>query len=503
MRMKPVVEMNRITKRFGGVTALDGVNLTLYEGEIHFLLGENGAGKSTLIKTLMGIVQPDEGEIHLAGQRVRIATPHQARKSGINAVFQELSLTPSLPVWQNIFLGWEQTQRTFLQKKQMQLKAAQLLQPFRIDFSENDLCENLSIANQQIVEIAKAFVTKPKVLILDEATSSLYKEQVDLLLESLLELKRQGTTILYITHRLAEAYQVVDRVTILRDGKNVIEAHKSELSYDDAIQLMSGKAVATKAVATKTVAESPERLDVSQSEVQLKVTSLTNRRSVGLDFAVHRGEILGIAGLQGHGQQELLYSLYGEEPYHGQIELNGQVVNPKHPSRALKQGIALISGDRKAKSIFLPASLRYNIGISSLARRAKWGFLNTEKDKREAVRMGQRLQVNTQNYELAAGSLSGGNQQKLVVARVLLTDPKVILLDDPTRGIDIGTKNEFHKLLFELAETGVSIVVVSSDTEELVAISHRVLVMRNGQFVAEIPRAQLSADRVVGEAFER
>lgn len=497
--MKPLVEMNRITKRFGGVTALDDVNLTLYEGEIHFLLGENGAGKSTLIKTLMGIVQPDEGEIQLNGQSVRIANPRQARRNGINAVFQELSLTPSLPVWQNIFLGWEQTEKMLLRKKHMQLEAARLLKTFQVGFSENDLCEELSIADQQIVEIAKAFVTKPKVLILDEATSSLYKEQVDLLLESLLELKRQGTTILYITHRLAEAYQVVDRVTILRDGKNVIEAHKSELSYDDAIQLMSG----TSQDSQDTEGSRLERADLSESEIQLNVTSLTNRRSTGLNFAVRRGEILGIAGLQGHGQQELLYSLYGEESYYGQIELNGVQVNPKHPSHALRQGIALVSGDRKAKSIFLPASLRYNIGISSLARRVRWGFLDTQKDKREAIRMGERLKVNTQDYELPAGSLSGGNQQKLVVARVLLTEPKVVLLDDPTRGIDIGTKREFHKLLFDLAATGVSIVLVSSDTEELVAISDRVLVMRNGQFVAEIPRAELSADRVVGEAFER
>lgn len=480
-----------LTKRFPGVLALEDVSLSVAKGELVAVIGENGAGKSTLMKILAGILQPDAGEMEFEGRKGTLDGVLEAQALGIALIHQELNLADNLDVAGNVFLGREPQHRGFLNKREMRERTQAILNRLGATFAPNALVSELSLGQRQMVEIAKALSLEAKLLIMDEPTSSLSARETEMLFEVMLSLKRQGMSILYISHRLGEVTLLADRVVALRDGRNAGELAKADINHEAMVRLMVGRDL------SQVFDHQPQAPHEPVLEVQgLKTRAHPQHR---LNFRLRRGEIVGMAGLVGSGRTEVLRAIFGVEPaVEGRMLVQGERVDIKHPETAIHAGLALVPEDRKALGVFLPESIRWNVGLPSVARDAKAGiFLDRAMERHHAERAKEKLQVKATSLETLVGTLSGGNQQKVALGKWLTMQPKVLLLDEPTRGIDVGAKREIYQLMEKLASDGMAILFVSSEMEEVLAMSDRVLVMHEGRLAGELKREELSEEAVM------
>ncbi len=492
---RPLLEAREIGKRFPGVVALERVSLELFPGEILAVVGENGAGKSTLMKILSGALQPDEGTILLDGRPVRFANPRQALAHGIGIIYQELSVIDALSVGENVFLGrlperpgapgtvdWPRLWR----------EASRVLERVGAPFDPRTPVRALSVAQKQLVEIARALSQDVRVLILDEPTSSLSLQETERLFEILRGLRAQGVAVIYISHRLEEVFALADRVTVLRDGRVVGTLPIGEATRDGLIRMMVGRDLSAY---YREVRSSP-------GPARLEVRNLVRSGVLhGVSLTVRAGEIVGLAGLVGAGRTELARCLCGVDPIDaGEIWVDGQRVTIRSPQDAVRQGIVLVPEDRKQQGLVLVLSVRENIALSVLRHLARFGFPSRQRERSLAQAFVDRLRIRTPSLEQRVLNLSGGNQQKVVLARALATQPKVLILDEPTRGIDVGAKAEVHALVAELAESGMAILLISSELPEVLSMSHRVLVMSGGRIVAEFSREEATEERVLAAA---
>jgi ribose transport system ATP-binding protein len=489
---QPVLQMRGISKSFHGVYALRDVSLTVFPGEIHALMGENGAGKSTLMKILAGAYTADTGEIQISGETVRIADPNDARKAGITLIYQELNVAPNLTVTENIFMGHERTKAaTFLQRDQMRQEAAALLKSLGASFSADTLVSTLSIAEQQQVEIARALKDKSRILVMDEPTAALSDRETEQLFQLIGQLRDDGIAIIYISHRMAEVYRLADRVSVLRDGEYVGTLEKSEISSERLVQMMVGRALGDfyehkSHLSSRTPADAIA--PPSPPAPVLEVRGLTDGRKVQpTSFELYAGEIVGLAGLVGAGRTELARLIFGADPATaGEVLLNGKRLHISSPKDAIANGIAYVPEDRKDQGLFLEMTSRQNITMNVLGKQSKAGVMNFGVLKQIATDAINNLGIRVASPATRAIDLSGGNQQKLLVARWLAINPKVLLLDEPTRGVDIGAKSEIYRIISDLAAQGVAILMISSELPEIVGMSDRVLVMREGHLVGEV-----------------
>ncbi len=476
----PVLEMRGITKRFHGVSALQNVNLTIYPGEVHALMGENGAGKSTLMKILAGAYIADEGEILINGQPLKITDPATARKAGINLIYQELNVAPNLTVAENMFMGSELRRGQFLDRKGMQLEAEKVLESLGANFTAQTVVGRLAIAEQQQVEIARALKDKSRVLVMDEPTAALSDRESEHLFEVIRKLRRDGIAIIYISHRMEEIYALADRISVLRDGQYIGSLTRSEISPQRLVQMMVGRSM-------QDFYEHQRQMHPGPVVLQVRNMSDARKKIEPASFEVHAGEIVGLAGLVGAGRTELCRLIFGaDRKASGEVFLNGKKLEINTPSDAIAAGIGYVPEDRKDQGLFLEMSARKNIAINTLKQDAKAGIVNWSSVNRLSTEAVENFNIRLANLEIRAVDLSGGNQQKLLLARWLAIKPRVLMLDEPTRGVDIGAKSEIYRIMSELAAQGVAILMVSSELAEIVGMSDRVLVMREGQLVGEL-----------------
>lgn len=464
------LEMNNISKNFGAVSALSDVELKCRKGEIHVLIGENGAGKSTILKILAGIYQQDNGTIKIEGETVNLKKPQDSQKMGIAMVFQELTLVSELTVAENIFLGKEIRKNGLIQKREQKELLQACMEQYGISIDPDAIVDRLSVAEKQLVEIVKVLMRNPDLIILDEPTSSLAKKEVENLFEIMRKLKAEGKTLIYISHRMEEIFAIGDRVTVFKDGSFIGTENIEDINVDELICMMVGRTLEN---------IFPEKNHKVEDEVIFEVENLEiagNGKKV--DFKVKKGEILGIAGLQGHGQTELLNAISGlEHVSSGTVTIHGEKRKIKSSKHAIKEGIALIPSERKKEGLVLNASIRNNIALASLSDRTTLGIINDQKEKEIANEYGKKLNIKMTGIEQEVGQLSGGNQQKVVLAKELAIKPKVLLFNEPTRGIDVEAKREFYHIMRELAGQGVAVIMYSNDLMEVIGMSDRVMVM--------------------------
>ncbi len=486
----PLLEVRKLTKSFPGVRALRGVSLTLARGEVLAVIGENGAGKSTLMKILAGVQRQNGGEILLDGEVVEIRSVHDALARGIALIHQELNLADNLDVAANIFLGRELRRAGFMDKRRMRSEARQFLDAVGLDVDSDALVHTLAIGKQQLVEIAKALSVNARVLIMDEPTSSLSSGEAENLFKVIHDLRRRGVSIVYISHRLGEVRELADRVTVLRDGENAGDLARGEIVHDKMVKLMVGRDL------SQFYPHEPRTPGAVMLEVRRVRTMAHPRNEVS--FSVRAGEIVGIAGLVGAGRTELLETIFGVTPaLGGSVRAGESEITPQSPLDAIRAGLALVPEDRKQRGLVLGMSVRENVSLASLRRDQRHGMLNRRREGELSAQMIAGLRIKTPHDRQPAQFLSGGNQQKVVLGKWLALKPRVLLLDEPTRGIDIGAKQEIYRLMEQLAEEGVAIVFVSSEMEEILGMSDRTLVMHDGKIAGELPRAQLSEEAVM------
>ncbi|RRB04816.1 sugar ABC transporter ATP-binding protein [Larkinella rosea] len=476
-----------ITKRFAGVTALENVCLEFQAGKVNAVIGENGAGKSTLMKILSGVYPDYEGRILFKGQPVRFASPREAQDGGIAIIHQELNLIPYLSITENIFLGRElTTQWGMLDRKAMRLRTQQLLDRLKLTVSPETLVAELKVGQQQVVEIAKALLIDSEVIIMDEPTSAISESEVEVLFSIIADLKKANKTIVYISHKLDELFKMADRFVVLRDGKSIESGDMRGMTHDDIIRKMVGRSV--HAIRRKVGSELVKPL-LTVKNLCLKHPVRTQENLLkNISFQVGRGEIVGIFGLMGAGRTELLETLFGLHPKRtsSTIELNGQKIKVNKPADAIEAGLALVPEDRKKDGLVLGLDVRTNISLTNLRSLEQGGFLNKTKETALAKKYVADLKIKTSSEKQTARNLSGGNQQKIVLSKWLATNPKLLMLDEPTRGIDVNAKNEIYKLILQLADEGMGILVVSSELPEILAISDRILVMSEGCLTSEL-----------------
>ncbi len=494
--MTPLLQVASVSKRFPGVLALENVSLTLARGEVLAVVGENGAGKSTLMKILAGVQTPDSGEILLDGQTVTIDSVRAAQQLGIALIHQELNLADNLTVAANIFLGREPRRGWFIQQRETETGSTAVLKQVGLDpavAGPRTLVSTLSLGRQQLVEIAKALSAQARVLIMDEPTSSLSQPESDALFRVIKDLRARGVSIIYISHRLGEVKELADRVVVLRDGKNAGVLSREEITQDNLVRLMVGRNFSVSRSARQRAASVPR---ASALEVRAFRTAANPQHE--LNFSVPPGEIVGVAGLVGAGRTEMLLALFGVEPaVGGEILLNGVAQKITRPRDAIAAGLALVPEDRKQQGVILEMAVRENLSLPSLRRDARAGFRNTASERAIADEMVEKLDVKTPSQRQFVQFLSGGNQQKIVLGKWLALKPRVLLLDEPTRGIDVGAKQEIYKLIEQLAADGVAILFVSSEMEEILRLSDRALVMHEGRITGELPGEELSEEAVM------
>jgi rhamnose transport system ATP-binding protein len=492
----PVLALEEVSKSFGAVRALRGVSLRLYAGEAHALAGENGAGKSTLIKALAGVHRPDAGTVLLDGAPVEFQGPADARDAGVAVIYQEPTLFPDLSVAENIFMG-RQPRRSLnrVDHRAVKQAAADLFARLGVDLDPDQPARGLSIADQQLVEIAKALSFDARVLIMDEPTAALTGSEVARLFGVVKTLREQGAAVLFISHRLEEIFALCQRVTTLRDGALIGSEPLEGLTEDDLVRRMVGR----------DLDELYPKQETETGEVALQVRRLT-REGVFTDvsFEVRRGEIVGLAGLVGAGRSEVARAVFGVDRFDGgEVEVLGTRLKPGAPSVAMAAGLALVPEDRRAQGLVMDMSIERNIGLTSFAETTRAGLMNRRAERSRSVDWAVKLQVKYARLADVVGTLSGGNQQKVVLAKWLATGPQVLIVDEPTRGIDVGTKAEVHRLLSSLAAEGVAVLMISSDLPEILGMADRVLVMHEGRLTAEIPRAEATEETVMAAATGR
>jgi len=475
-----LLELTGIDKRFGGVHALDDVSFNVRSGEVHAIVGENGAGKSTLMKILAGSYQPDQGEIRMRGEKVVFNNPRDSYAAGISIIYQEFYKFPALSVVANIFAGREHTELGFLNEGQMRSRAQAVLDRMGVEIDLNAAVRDLSVADQQLVEIAKALVYEGTLVIMDEPNSALTDRETEALFEIIRRLKEQGITILYVSHRMEEVSQISDAITVLRDGKYIGTWRTQETSIPFIISQMIGR----------TLGETFPELEVGKEPAAktLEVKELHKEgRLSSVSFDVRKGEVLGFAGLEGSGIRELFHILFGlEHADGGEIWYNGKRTRIGFSSDAIKMGWGMIPANRRDHGLLMRWSVQDNIALVILRRFLNWiGLVNDRRAKDTATQYIQKLNIATESPNKKVFDLSGGNQQKVVLAKWLATEPDLLILDDPTRGIDVGAKNEIYHLINDLARQGISILFNSSEIDEVLGLSNRILVMRQGQIIRE------------------
>ena len=491
--MPSLLTVESITKRFPGVLALENVSLSLGAGEVLAVVGENGAGKSTLMKILAGVQKPDSGTISFAGRPVSIPSVRAAQQLGIALIHQELNLADNLTVAANIFLGREPRNGWFIRQAETETASTAVLRQVGLDVSPKALVSTLSLGKQQMVEIAKALSAQARVLIMDEPTSSLSQHETEALFRVIRDLRARGVSIVYISHRLGEVKELADRVVVLRDGKNAGELARDEVTHDSLVRLMVGRNFSIERAERRVQVQAAKAPALEARGLR---TALFPQHQVS--FALNRGEIVGIAGLVGAGRTELLQVLFGIEPARGgQIWMDGTVRRIDSPRAAIGAGLALVPEDRKQQGVILEMAVRENITLAALGQDARAGFLNRGRERIMAEKTVVDLNVKTPTLRQPVQFLSGGNQQKVVLGKWLALRPRVLLLDEPTRGIDVGAKQEIYRLMEQLAADGLTILFVSSEMEEILRMSDRALVMHQGRISGELRREQLSEEAVM------
>lgn len=492
----PRLEMRHISKTFAGTRALRDVELTIYSGEVHALMGENGAGKSTLMKILGGAYRADPGaEIRIDGQPVGIDGPHAARAQGIAIIHQELALAPNLTIAENIFLGYEISRVGIIDRAAMNSACIEVLRRLGTNVNPDTPVAMLSIAEQQLVEIARAIHARSRVLVMDEPSTALSSRETDRLFELIRELRSEGLAIIYISHRMAEVYELADRVSVLRDGCYVGAIERTEIQPETLVRMMVGRDLAS--FYTK------ERGENEQAVPLLEVRNFgDNDRVRDCSFTLHAGEVLAVAGMVGAGRTELARLIFGANPRSsGVIRLAGKPLLIDKPADAISAGLVYLTEDRKADGMFLDMNVADNINVGVAARDASLcGVLNRTRGRQRVTQAIAALAIRIASPQVEAGLLSGGNQQKVLLSRLLETQPKVLILDEPTRGVDIGAKSEIYSIINDLAKTGIGILVISSELPEIVGIADRVLVMREGEIVGELAGDGITQENIVSYA---
>ena len=493
-----LLRLEKISKHFPGVVALDGVDFDLCAGEVHVLFGENGAGKSTLISLVAGVYRPTQGRMQFRGEAIDLASVHQARQRGISAVFQEFSLVPQLTVEENLFLGAELTDGQFLKKRAMHVKAREVLD--RLDFPLNPgrRVAYLSRAEQQMVEIAKAFRAELSVLILDEPTASLTERETQRLFTLIEQVKRQGVGIIYVTHRMSEIKRIGDRISVLRDGRKVATLHVAEVSETRLVELMTGRVIA------QIFPRIAHRPGATILEVKRLTTATGNVSNVSI--RVQAGEIVGLAGLVGSGKSEVARACFGAEPItRGVVTFDGEDVSGMTPRQMLDRGFFYLPPDRRDEGLVMVRGVRENISLPSLnlSRFSSGLFLNRGAEKSQSLGLARRLNLHPLNIERAVDHFSGGNQQKVLLAKALSRDVKLFAFDEPTVGVDVGTRVAIYTFIAELCEAGAAILLISSDLPEILHLTNRVYVMHRGVLRAELAGGEITEDRVLSHFFQR
>ncbi len=498
-----ILEFQHVTKRFPGVTALSDVSMSIRRGEIHGLCGENGAGKSTLMKILSGVYPwgTYEGTILYEGRELKLehSSIRQAAEEGIAIVYQELTLVPSMTVGENIYLGKEPVERGVINWDKLYSDARQLLERYNLDISPQTILGNLGVGKMQMTEIAKAISGNARILILDEPTSALTEAEVDKLMEILETLRSHGVTCIYITHKLDELFRITDTITVLRDGKVITSQPTKELDRERLVSYMVGR-------------EMKERFPEGHhtpGKVVLEVKDLhakdpqTDREIVrGVSFQLHEGEIFGIAGLMGSGRTELVATIFGEygKVTSGTIMLNGQSIEVRNSRQAMAHGIGLVPENRKTHGLVLMQSVLRNISLANLGQFSSLFAINKDAELQRSMEYAKSLAIKAPNLNVPVDSLSGGNQQKVVISKWLMSQPKVLILDDPTRGIDVGAKYEIYRLMRELASQGIAIIMISSELEEVLGMSDRIMVMSEGHSAGILAAAEATQERIMALA---
>jgi len=486
----PLLEVKGLTKSFPGVLALRGVSLHLKKGEVLSLIGENGAGKSTLMKILAGVQPADDGDYLIDGEPVSLQNVRDAMERGIALIHQELNLASNLDLAANIFLGREPNKKGIIQEKELREEALKYLKRVGLDLPSETITGTLPIGKQQLVEIAKALSCDASVLIMDEPTSSLSQKETETLFEVVKDLRNQGISVIYISHRLGEVIELSDRVTVFRDGENAGDLAKEEINHENMVRLMVGR----------DLSEFYDREIHQPGKIVLKAREIISPTysDIPVSFEVRSGEIVGIAGLVGAGRTELLQTIFGVTPaLAGELELDGQSFRPTCSADAINAGIALAPEDRKQHGLVLPMTVRENASLPSLERDQSKGFLDHKAELKIADRAVEQMSIKTPTIEQVARFLSGGNQQKIVLGKWLAMNPKLLMLDEPTRGIDVGAKREIYKLMEKLAGEGMAILFVSSEMEEVLGMADRAYIMHEGRISGELSREELSEESIM------
>lgn len=493
--METLLTLNGIDKSFSGVQALQGAGLTVYAGQVMALMGENGAGKSTLTKILTGIYQRDAGSIEYLGKSVHFANPKASQEAGVSIIHQELNILSNLSIAENIFLGREFTHAWGgIDWNKMYLEADKLLARLGIKHSSKQLVGELSIGERQMVEIAKALSFESQVIVMDEPTDALSDTETEALFAVIRELKAQGRGIVYISHRLQEIFQICDYVTVLRDGQWIGECAVADLNETQLIEMMVGRSLE----------EQYPHLEQERGAICLEIKELSGCGVQKASLTVHHGEILGVSGLMGAGRSELMKLIYGALPRSsGEIWLNGKRIKPKTPAQGLACGIVYISEDRKGDGLVLSMSVKENMSLSSLKRFERWGKIIKHNELLNVQDFVDWFAIKTPSVDKIIAELSGGNQQKVAIAKGLMCRPQVLILDEPTRGVDVGAKKEIYQLINRFKAEGLSVILVSSDMPEVLGMSDRIIVMKEGSVMSEFSRTEASQEKLLAAALGR
>ncbi|QGQ48124.1 sugar ABC transporter ATP-binding protein [Metabacillus sediminilitoris] len=494
MSQTPLAQMKGISKAFSGNRVLENVEFEIMPGEVHALMGENGAGKSTLMKILTGIYERDSGSVYIKGEEVHFKNAKEAENAGIAVIHQELNIIPYLSVTDNMFLGKELTygKLGIVKHKEMQQKTKKYLNRLGVDIDPDIEAGELSVGQQQMIEIARAIAANAEILIMDEPTAALTDREIEALFVVINSLRKKGVGIVYISHRMEEIFQICDRISVLRDGQFIGTKDIPTTNFDEIVKMMVGRQLGDRFPERNTTL-GPERLKIENFSCKGKFENIS--------FSVKQGEILGVAGLMGAGRTEIMEAIFGHRhKQNGTMMIDGQVVSIKSPFDAIKKGIGFVTEDRKSEGLVLDLSVRENFSLTNLTKISTNSLISTKQEESFVDDLIQKLHVKTASRDLAVKSLSGGNQQKIVIGKWLGIEPKILILDEPTRGVDVGAKKEIYQIMNQLTEQGVAIIMVSSELPEILGMSDRILVIHEGKVSAILSRAEANQEKIMQAA---